>query len=116
MEVGGLVWTVKRFISGELGTEEGLKYPGRIWVGQIVQIVVTIIGVAYGISSVDQYADDLEEHRKELGFKVTQKDANAMSSYEFSRLGYEELTVTDAEQDQLDALPEKWMIQGKKLS
>lgn len=112
--MGGLGWTLKKTLSGDLGLEEGLRYPGRIWVGQVVQVLVTIVGLSYGFKTVNDLSDELQELRQQLSDRVTQEEASRMTNFEFSRLTEDEMVVSLDDAKLLDRLPEKWMVQGKK--
>jgi len=112
VEVGGLFWTLKHFVSGALAAEEGIRYPGRIWVGLVTQLVVTIIGLSYALETIAYYSNWLQEWRDSLAYKVTQAIADTMSNEEFSQLTEDELTVTYNEQHMLDLLPAPWMLKA----
>jgi len=113
VEVGGLFWTLKHFVSGALAAEEGIRYPGRIWVGLVTQLVVTIIGLSYALETIAYYSNWLQDLHDSLAYKVTQHIADTMSNEEFSQLTKDELTVTDYEQGILENLPAPWMLKGK---
>lgn len=116
VEVGGLFWTAKNLWSGHMSTKEGIKYPGRIFVGQVAQIVVTIVGVLYAIALILQIGREIDEERAELGSSYTQEDVDRTSNYEWATVTLDELYVTDEEQTALDTLPHRWQVNSVIMS
>ena len=108
MEVGGLFWTVKQIWTGRLFSEEGVRFPGRVWVGQVVQIVVAIIGILYGIKLVDMIGDFIDEWRAEFSIHYKPLEIHEISIEDWATVTQDDLRVTDDEQDWLDTIPERW--------
>jgi hypothetical protein len=110
VEVGGLFWTFKKVVSGSLASKEGIQYPGRIWVGQAAQIVVTIVGILFAVAFILRTGEEIDEERQELGSSYTQTEVQEISNEEWATLTLDDLTVTSMEQTQLDILPERWCV------
>ncbi|CAB9518024.1 expressed unknown protein [Seminavis robusta] len=110
VEVGGVPWTLKQLFSRRLFFEEGIRFTGRLWIGLIVQAIVTIVGVAYASALVEMFGHAIDEIRSDLGFRFTKEEILAFSPYEWATVTRDQLTVTEEEQAILDYLPEKWMI------
>lgn len=83
-------------------------FTGRIWIAQVVQIIVTIIGVAYGVVIVETFADEVEDWRKYWDDHYTQAEAQNISNKDWITYDEYDLTTTSDEQDVLDLIPERW--------
>lgn len=106
--------TIRKMVSGNITTQEGIRYPGRIWIGQIAQIVVSVVGIAFGAAFVKETGDSIEAEREELGRSWTQLDADKVSNKEWANLTPDDLFITPEEQLRLDALPERWQFDGEQ--
>ena len=95
-------------MSGYLHAKEGIGYPGRIWIGQVAQIVVTIMGVLYAGGAIVIAGGKIEDQRQELAQSLTQEEVEELSNYEWATITVDDLYVTSAEQALLDTLPTKW--------
>ena len=108
VEIGGLIWTFKNLLSGYISTNEGIRYPGRIWIGQVSQIVVTIVGILFAGASILRLGESIDEERAELSSSFTNADVQDISNEEWATYTLDELVVTNEEQTILDLLPERW--------
>ena len=108
MEVGGLFWTVKNLWSGHLSKREGIRYPGRIWVGQVAQIVVTIVGIVFAVAFIFKWGERIDEERQALGSSYTQLEVEKISNEDWATITLDELIVTEDEKTALETIPERW--------
>ena len=113
VEVGGLFWALKMFLSGKLSMEMGVRVGGRIWIGLCVQVLVTGIGLFFGISYVVQWADFVDETRAIVGRHYTPQEVQNIPDRDWLTYTQDDLQVTPAEQELLDRIPERWMVEGK---
>lgn len=88
--------------------KEGIRYPGRIWIGQLAQVVVTLVGTLYGVAAVFVVGGKIDTYREELGRSYTQAEVEDLSNYEWATITADELYVTSEEQFALDTMPERW--------
>ena len=88
--------------------KEGIRFTGRIFVGQVVQLIVTVIGVAYAIGSVKSMADLLDEVRAALSPAFTPEQVKQIPNSEWVSYTQEDLRIPDQVQSFLDFLPESW--------
>lgn len=95
-------------MSGCLSSTEGIKYPGRIWVGQVSQIVVTIIGIVFAVRFILRVGEEIDERRQDLGRSFTQEELRNVTNEDWATFTIDDLSVTAEEQAQLDLLPERW--------
>lgn len=110
IEVGGLSWTYKQVLNGHLFLEEGVRFSGRIFVGQVAQVVVTLIGVVFGFRYVEDMGDFSETARAMFNRNWTQSDAQNVSTREWATYSQADITITEEEVGILKTIPEKWCV------
>ena len=108
VETGGLFWTAKQLWSGRLIKEEGIRFSGRLWIGQLVQIVVAGILFFYGLSQIAEAGNLIDEIRAEVGQYYTAESVEAISDRDWVGYKQEDLRISENEQKLLDTIPERW--------
>jgi hypothetical protein len=108
VEVGGLPWTLKNLLSGNLSEKEGIRYPGRIWIAQLAQVVVTIVLVLYAVAFIMGMGRRIDDLRDDLGHRLTPEEVEKLSNYEWATITVDDLYVSKEEQFLLDILPKRW--------
>ena len=95
-------------MSGSLFMKEGIRLTGRVFVGQVVQLIVTVIGVAYGIKYVQGIADWIDETRAFYSPLLTPEQVKQVSNSEWVKYTQDDLRISDEAQKFLDLWPERW--------
>ena len=108
VETGGPAWTWKNFWSGVLSSEEGVRLPGRIWIGLSVMLIVTGIGIFYALALLEVLGDEVEELRREAGRQYAIVDVGNISAEEWITYSQDDLRIDADEQKLLDTIPERW--------
>jgi hypothetical protein len=108
VEVGGVFWTYRQLLSGSLSMEEGIRFTGRIFVGQVVQVIVTVIGVVYGIEWVKWLGDTIDEVRDEYAPKYTPDEIKQIPNSEWVAISQADLRLSEDAMSFLIYWPERW--------
>jgi hypothetical protein len=108
VEVGGLFWTYRQIVSGGLFLEQGIRFTGRLFVGQVVQLIVTIIGVVYAIEVVVFLGDAADEVRATFAPKYTTEEVKQISNSEWLTITQDDLRISEETESVLMYLPERW--------
>ncbi|CAB9503709.1 expressed unknown protein [Seminavis robusta] len=111
VEVGGLFYTLGLLRSGKLVSSEGIRFSGRIFVGQVVQIIVTVIGIAYAVGWVKYGAQVVDDIRQDLDQNYTPEEVKNISNYEWVTYTQDDLRTSEQEETLLDLWPESWMVE-----
>ena len=98
------MWTLTKLWSGHLGRDEGIRFPGRILVGQVAQIVVTAMLSLFAVKFIVSTGEMIDERRQELGSSYTQSDVDAISNVDWATVTVDQLYVTEEEQTALDLM------------
>jgi hypothetical protein len=88
--------------------EEGILFTGRIFVGQVVQVIVTIIGVVYGIESVKWLGDTIDEVRDEYAPKYTPEEVKQIPNSDWVAISQADLRLSEEAESFLMYWPERW--------